>query len=109
MSFKSILMDDVKGVFLNGEEFAEQHVIDGKLMTVSVDGNEVVERSKKQVEEGRSDGLYERQTIIYVSKKDFGKVPAIGRQLTMDKGIYIIQDCIDEGGMYSITLGAIRA
>lgn len=90
MSFKSILMDDVKGVFLNGEEFAEQHVIDGKLMTVSVDGNEVVERSKKQVEEGRTDGLYERQTIIYVSKKDFGKVPAIGRQLTMDKGIYII-------------------
>ncbi len=109
MSFKSILMDDVKGVFLNGEEFAEQHVIDGKLMTVSVDGNEVVERSKKQVEEGRTDGLYERQTIIYVSKKDFGKVPAIGRQLTMDKGTYIIQDCIDEGGMYSITLGAIRA
>lgn len=109
MSFKSILMDDVKGVFLNGEEFAEQHVIDGKLMTVSVDGNEVVERSKKQVEEGRTDGLYERQTIIYVSKKDFGKVPAIGRQLTMDRGIYIIQDCIDEGGMYSITLGAIRA
>lgn len=109
MSFKSILMDDVKGVFLNGEEFAEQHVIDGKLMTISVDGNEVVERSKKQVEEGRTDGLYERQTIIYVSKKDFGKVPAIGRQLTMDKGIYIIQDCIDEGGMYSITLGAIRA
>ena len=109
MSFKSILMDDITNVFLNKDEFAEEHVIDGKKMTVSVDGNEVVERSKKQVENGRTDGLYERQTIIYVSKKEFGKVPAIGRQLTMDKGIYIIQDCIDEGGMYSITLGAIRA
>lgn len=109
MSFKSILMGDIANVFLNGDEFAEQHIIDGKRMTVSVDGNEVIERSKKQIEEGRTDGLYERQTVIYVSKKEFGKVPAIGRQLTMDKGIYIIQDCVDEGGMYSITLGAVRA
>lgn len=109
MSFKSILMGDIADVFLNGDEFAEKHVIDGKEMTVSVDGNEVVERSKKQVEDGRTDGLYERQTIIYVAKKEFGKVPAIGRQLTMDKGLYIIQDCVDEGGMYSIILGAIRA
>lgn len=109
MSFKNILMGDITDVFLNGDEFAEKHIIDGKEMTVSVDGNEVVERSKKQVENGRTDGLYERQIIIYVSKREFGKVPAIGRQLTMDKGFYIIQDCVDEGGMYSITLGAILA
>ena len=108
MGFKSILMDDVNKVFLNGDEFGEQHAIDGKLMTVVVDGNEVVERSKKQTENGRTDGLFERQIIIYVAKREFGKIPAIGRQLTMDRQIYTIQDCIDEGGMYSITLGAIR-
>lgn len=109
MSFKSVIMSDIHNVFLNEDEFAEKHVIDGKKMTVVVDGNEVIERSKKQAENGRLDGLYERQVIIYVSKRDFGKVPAIGRELTMDRGLYIIQDCIDEGGMYSITLGAIRA
>ena len=67
MGFKSILMDDVNKVFLNGDEFGEQHAIDGKLMTVVVDGNEVVERSKKQTENGRTDGLFERQIIIYVA------------------------------------------
>lgn len=109
MNFKEIMMDDVNNVFLNQNEFGEKHVIDGKEMIISVDGNEVIERSKKEKEAGRTDGLYERQIIVYVSKRAFGRAPAIGRTLVMDRGTYIIQDCIDEGGIYSITLGAVRA
>lgn len=105
LSFKDVLFSDVD-TFLNPDEFAEKHFIDGRQMTVSIDGNEVIERSKKQTDKGRTDGIYEGQIIIYVSRKEFGLLPAIGRKLTMDKREYLIQDAVDEGGMYSITLGA---
>lgn len=94
---------------MNLDEFGEEHMVDGKRMTVIVDGLEVVERSKKQSEHGRIDGIYEKQILLYVSRKEFGLLPIIGRQLKLDQNIYRIADAIDEGGVYSITLGAIKS
>ncbi|MCI8950042.1 MAG: hypothetical protein HFG49_08375 [Lachnospiraceae bacterium] len=106
--FKELAFRDIN-IFLNPEEFGEYHVIDGKRMSVVVDGLEVVERSKKQVEKGRIDGIYEKQILIYVARSEFGSLPAIGRALKLDNSIYRVEDAIDEGGIYSITLGAAKA
>lgn len=108
-SFKEIAYEDIKNVFLNPEEFGEIHIVDGKRMVVSIDGMEVVERSKKQTERGRIDGVFERQIVMYVARSDFGRLPAIGREIILDKTRYRVQDAIDEGGLYSITLGAVRS
>lgn len=109
MGFKELAARDIKNVFLNQNEFGERHEVDGKLMTIIIDGMEVVERSKKQVEQGRIDGIYEKQILIYVSRNEFGPLPAIGRRLTFDRSNYRVTDAIDEGGMYSITLGAVKS
>ena len=106
LGFKELAFLDIQNVFMNPEEFGEKHQIDGKEMLVVVDGLEVVERSKKQVERGRIDGVYEKQVLIYVSRTEFGALPAIGRILKFDKGQYRVLDAVDEWGMYSITLGA---
>lgn len=107
--FKELAFLDIQNVFMNPEEFGEKHQIDGKEMLVVVDGMEVVERSKKQVEHGRIDGIYEKQVLIYVSRADFGALPAIGRILQFDRKQYRVADAVDEGGIYSITLGAYRS
>lgn len=104
--FKELAFMDIQHVFMNPEEFGEKHQIDGKTMTVVIDGLEVVNRSKKQAERGRIDGIYEKQILIYVSRAEFGRLPAIGRSLRLDGSQYRVTDAIDEGGMYSITLGA---
>ena len=78
-------------------------------MTVIIDGFEVVERSKKQSEKGRIDGIYQKQVLLYVSRKEMGNLPAIGRQLQLDGSKYLVTDAIDEGGVFSITLGAVRS
>lgn len=109
MGFKELAFQDIQNVFLNPDEFGEKHVIDGKQMTVIVDGMEVVERSKKQIEKGRIDGIFEKQILLYVSRNEFGSLPAIGRALKLDKGTYRVEDAVDEGGIYSITLGAIKS
>ena len=48
LSFKGILAQDVKQVFLNPLEFAETHLINGEPMTISFDDIENIEREKKR-------------------------------------------------------------
>ena len=96
MGFKDILYQDIGNVFLNPEEFGEFHQVDGEQMPVIIDGNEVTERYKKQI-------------VMYVSVSSFGPMPAIGRILRLDSSSYRVEDVINEGGVYSITLGAVRA
>lgn len=108
MGFKELAFRDIQDVFLNPEEFGEKHTVDGRPMTIIVDGLEVVERSKKQKENGRIEGIYEKQVLIYAARSEFGNLPAIGRILKLDNSAYRVEDAVDEGGVYSITLGAVR-
>lgn len=109
MGFKEQLFKDIGNVFMNPDEFGEQHEVDGKSMNVIVDNLEVINRSKKQAEGGRIDGVFQRQLLFYVSRSEFGRLPAIGRMLDFDGKKYRISDAVDEGGVYSITLGAISS
>ena len=88
-------------------EFADIHNVDGKDMPVQVDDNEVIEREKK--ERSHMDGLYVKQKLIYVKAKDFGSLPAIGRQIMLDGKRYLITDSTDEYGIYTITLEGNRS
>lgn len=105
--FKEIVRGDIKRVFLNDEEFADICVVDGKEMRVVTDDNEVIERSKKQTE--RTDGIYKRQFMIYVAAEDFGRLPAVGRELKFNHATFRVVDAVREGDVYSITLGANRS
>lgn len=109
MGFKELVYNDIHSVFMNPQEFGEKHLVDGKEMTVIIDGNEVTERSKKQTDTGRVEGVYLRQMVLYAAKSQFGPLPAQGRILKLDKSTYRVMDATDEGGIYSITLGAVRS
>lgn len=106
-SFKEVLNQDIENVFLNTLEFADIHNVDGKDMPVQVDDNEVIEREKKA--KSNMDGVYVKQKLIYVKAKDFGSLPAIGRQIMLDGKRYLITDSTDEYGIYTITLEGNRS
>nr|DAJ74485.1 MAG TPA: ATP-binding sugar transporter [Caudoviricetes sp.] len=106
-SFKEILNQDIENVFLNTLEFADIHNVDGKNMPIQIDDNEVIEREKKA--KSNMDGVYVKQKLIYVKAKDFGPLPAIGRQIMLDGKRYLITDSTDEYGIYTITLEGNRS
>lgn len=106
-SFKEILNQDIENVFLNTLEFADIHNVDGKNMPIQIDDNEVIEREKKA--KSNMDGVYVKQKLIYVKAKDFGSLPAIGRQIMLDGKRYLITDSTDEYGIYTITLEGNRS
>lgn len=109
MDFKHLAAEDIQNVFFDLDEFGEIHQIDGKPMNVIIDNFEIVERSKKQSDKGRIDGIYKKQILLYVSRKDMGLLPAVGRQLQLDNSKYLVTDAIDEGGIFSVTLGAVKS
>ncbi len=107
MTFKEIIKNDVRQVFMNTDEFSETHTINGKEMPVQIDSNEQIEREKRMNQ--NMDGIYKNQKLIYVSAEDFGALPKQGAMLNMDGRMYKVEDAIHEDGVYSITLGANRA
>lgn len=94
-------------LFVNQDEFADMHLIDGKEMPVMIDNNEQVEREKRMTQ--HMDGIYKKQMLIYVKKSDYGVLPAIGKILNLDGRVYKIMDAIDEDGIFSISLEANRS
>nr|DAH03584.1 MAG TPA: Gifsy-2 prophage ATP-binding sugar transporter-like barrel, 4 helix bundle.7A [Caudoviricetes sp.] len=106
MTFKDIIRNDID-LFVNQDEFADMHLIDGKEMPVMIDNNEQVEREKRMTQ--HMDGIYKKQMLIYVKKSDYGVLPAIGKILNLDGRVYKIMDAIDEDGIFSISLEANRS
>lgn len=108
LSFKSLLTRDVEEVFLNPDEFAESHEIDGVRMTAMIDDFEQVEREKKM--KSKMDGIYARQILLYVKASEFGSLPAQGRVLTLDRKTYIVVDAVREDeNLFTITLEANKS
>lgn len=105
-SFKEVLQADIDNTFMNLEEFADIHIVDGKEIPVLVDDNEIIERQKKM--KSNMDGMYVKQKLIYVKASDFGVLPAIGRQIMFDGKRYLVTDSTDEQEMYAITMEANR-
>lgn len=106
-SFKEIINQDIDNIFINTSEFSDIHNVDGRNMPIQIDDNEVIEREKKA--KSNMDGVYVKQKLIYVKAKDFGSLPAIGRQIMLDGKRYLITDSTDEYGIYTITLEGNRS
>lgn len=108
MTFKEqIALDNLK-VFMNFDEFADMHMVNGTEMLCIVDNNEMIDREKRYQYKRSlyADGVYIKELLIYVREEDFGPLPAVGRILTFDKKSYLISDAIDEDGIYSLSLEA---
>ncbi len=109
-AFKDIIRNDNVSVFLNPNEFGEIHLVGGRRMNVIVDDNEMIEREKRQ--SGMKDyrqGVYKRQMLFYACATSFGPLPPVGRSLSFDNQPYVITDAVEEDGIYSISLEAMRS
>ena len=107
LSFKEILEQDVKQVFLNPLEFGETHLINGEPMTIMSDDLENIEREKKM--KSNMDGIFKRQVLFYVASADFGPLPQQGGLIDLDGDKYTVVDATDESGVYAITMEANRS
>lgn len=107
-SFKTTIANDVEITFLNPEEFGELHTLNGEPIYIIIDNNEMVEREKRYAAGTYKNGVSSKQILFYVAAKVFGPLPQAGRTLTLDRQTYVVTDAINEGGIYSVSMEAVK-
>ncbi len=107
MKLKELIAADVEKAFLNPEEFGEIHMVNGLEMLIIMDGNEMIEREKRA--RNHVEGTFRKQILFFVAAEEFGALPAIGREISVDGKKYRVTDAVSEGGIYSISAEANRS
>ena len=107
MDFKDCIAADLHGVFLNENEFAELHTVDGKPMRVLIDDDALLERDAARGGV-HTDGLYQPRRLLYLSRADYGGRPAPGKALNLDGRVWRVAEASEAAGMLTIELEANR-
>lgn len=107
MNFKDQILADIDAVFLNADEFADEHEINSQTMTCVIDEDLSKQRSNRQSDD--YDGIYARQLTLYVRESVLGYRPERDQKMTVDGEWYLVLDCAASDGLLEVTLGANRA
>lgn len=97
-----ILKDVIKSdldLFLNTDEFAEEHKIDGVLIKVVIDAEGLAENQK-----GTRMAISESTLKFFAKTSDLGKVRLPGQKISFDNKLYIVDAWDENMGMTSVFL-----
>ena len=87
-TLKEDILQDINDVFANEEEFFEEHTVNGKKMLIMVDGDENLNRTGFQ--KSFHEGVQAEQVVVYVKASDFGRKPAYGSKVTIDRASFLV-------------------
>lgn len=86
MSFKDDILNDVNNVFLNLEDFGEEHIIDGKPVICMFDDDALKIRS------GSNELSVSESTLLLFAKESDLPRKVVGEDLLIDGRVYIVDD-----------------
>lgn len=99
MSFKEQIQKDLDAVFLNLDDFAELHRIEGKQIAVVVDNDQL-----QQLKKGQILGLVEADMLIMGKESDFPADLEPGRLLNVDGRELIVENSGTDMGLVEVAL-----
>ncbi len=99
IQFKAQIAKDIKSVFINPDEFAEPHDIDGVQVVCVVD-TDLIHQMNSPVQ----GATFGNQIQIHVQESEFDMIPVRGQLMRVDGTIYIVQEVAQNIGMLTITL-----
>ena len=105
LSFRDCIAADIHQVFLNEDEFAEIHTVDGRPMGVILDDDGLQERDAARGGV-HTDGLYKSRRLIYLSKADYGGRPVPGKAVNLARRVWYVVSADEDAGMMTIELEA---
>lgn len=99
MNFKEQILKDLDTVFLNLDEFAETHRVEGKKITVVVDNDRLNKLKKGQIL-----GLVEADMLLMGREIDFPARLEPGRLLNVDGREMIVANSGKDMGLVEVAL-----
>lgn len=98
MNFKDIIAQD-QNIFINNNEFAEGHTIDNRQLSIVIDNDRLMHRSKIEYE-----GVIVGDILYFVTKEAFGANIKPDQVQTFDGIPCIVFDVRLDMGMYEVIL-----
>lgn len=106
MTFREQVVADISGVFINPDEFAETHTLDGTELLAVVSRDSSTHRSGTS---GRNyDGLHGEFITVNFRAADFARTPKQGENIKLDGKSYKVDSCNVAMGMVTLKIGAYR-
>ena len=103
--FKDMVAGDIEKVFLNPDEFAEEHNLNGTkckciLQDVSVAEDLSIDEQMSQSYQG----LYGSRLLVNCKTADLPEVPVTDQSFHVDGKLYIVESCANDMGMLTIQM-----
>lgn len=102
--FKENLKKDLN-IFINNEEFAEEHNLNGVICKAIIEEFSALDIVSKDSDFGY-DSLYNKKIQVYCLKSDLNEIPVYGQTFEIDKVLYLVENCSEEDGILIIQLVA---
>lgn len=108
-TFKNIVHDDLN-VFINVEEFAEEHELNGKMLMAVVVNDAMQPRSISRPNEnfGPYDAVYSKLATVHLKTEDLDEIPREGMIMVLDGKEYHVTAYCSDMGMSTINLEAFE-
>lgn len=103
-AFRDMMHRDIDKVFLNLDDFADEHTWDGVKIKCVVDKDSLIKEYSSEFET-----LPRGSHLVYASAESFSKRPQVNAAVRFDNNIYTIDEVTDAVGMYIIYLARGRA
>lgn len=105
-AFKDAVDADSMDVFINEDEFAEEHDLNGTvckaiLQDISVAETDIAARNRIAYS-----GIYGSRLVVNCLKADLPEVPVSGSGFSVDGKFWLVESCADDMGILTIQLVA---
>ena len=105
MRFRDFLEGDIDNVFLNADEFAEEHDLNGTIAKAVVQAPTARESFMSNGSHA-NDSLQGVSVFVHCKLMDIPEIPAQGNVFRLDGDIYVVNSAVEEDGLVSIELRA---
>ncbi|MBS6957852.1 MAG: hypothetical protein KH225_05170 [Proteobacteria bacterium] len=99
-SFREMLQDDVDSVFLNEEEFAEIHEINGKKIKCVID-KDIRAALGNSGEAAEFLGVFRNTLTVFINAKEMSP-PKAGSRFAIDGSLHLVVESYVEDGMLKV-------
>lgn len=106
MSFREQVAADNEIVFMNGDDFAGEHDLNGTICKAIVQGEVTGER--KFLRGAVYDDVYRLAVAVHVKKEYLPEVPVRDEIFSLDGQLFTVENCTDDMGILTIELTANR-
>lgn len=98
-AFKDAIKNDVKKTFINLDEFADTHKLNGVNVSCIIDKDLTQETAARNRD---LEGVFLNTVTVYVAASDLTARPVEGELLKIDGSFHLVQSVSDEDGIYAI-------